>query len=148
MKATTDLLTGRVVVQYCSTHHNHEVRLGHVRKPHDTRMKIAAQLQQGVKMERIMNNIRQNTVGGINREHLVTKKDIHNIRNQYNIGVMHDLTSVCAWVEELNCLPYNPVLLFNHNKTTWIISEMEYKQNFSVMLCKYGHMCICMDVTH
>ena len=35
-----------------------------------------------------MDNIRQNIVGGINREHLVTKQDIHNIKNyrpiQYN----------------------------------------------------------------
>ena len=162
MKATTDLLTGRVVVQYCSTHHNHEVSLGHVRMPHDTRMKIAAQLQQGVTMERIMDNIRQNIVGGINREHLVTKQDIHNIKNQYNIeGVMrhmNDLTSVCAWVEELICLPYNPVLLFksqgesqlddmdNIGNDDFILGiQTEFQCD---MLCKYGHMCICMDATH
>ena len=50
-------------------------------------------------------NIRGNTSGGIHREHLVTKQDIHNVKNHYNItGVMRhssDLTSVCAWVEEL-----------------------------------------------
>ena len=63
-----------------------------------------------------MDNIRENTTKGITREHLVTKQDIHNIKNHYNIeGVMHhtnDQTSVCAWAEELHSLPYNPILLF------------------------------------
>ena len=79
MKATIDQLTGTVEVQYCSTHHNHEVSLGHIRIPHKTQMKIAAQLQQGVTIER---NIRENTTEGITREHLVTKQDIHNIKNR------------------------------------------------------------------
>ena len=61
MKATKDLTTGEVVVKYCSTHHNHKVHMGHLRMQHDTRMKIAAQLQQGITMERIMENIRGNT---------------------------------------------------------------------------------------
>ena len=60
MKVTKDLTTGRVELHYCSTHHNHEVILGHVRMPHKTRMKIAAQLQQGVTIERIMDNTREN----------------------------------------------------------------------------------------
>ena len=64
-----DLSSGEVHVQYCSTHHNHDI--GHVRIQHDTRMKIAAQLHQGVTMTRIMDNIRENTEGGITREHLV-----------------------------------------------------------------------------
>ena len=62
-----------------------------------------------------MDNIRDNTTEGITREHLVTKQDVDNVKNQYNIeGVMrhqNDLTSVCAWVEELRSLPNNPGLL-------------------------------------
>ena len=57
MKATIHQLTGTVEVQYCSTHHNHEVSLGHIRIPHETQMEIAAQLQQGVTIERIMDNM-------------------------------------------------------------------------------------------
>ena len=79
-------------------------------------MKIAAQLQQGVTIERIMDNIRNNKMEVITREYLVTKQYVHNVKNQYNIeGVMrhtNDLTSVCAWVEELRTLPNSPVLLF------------------------------------
>ena len=105
MKAIKDNYTGEVVVQYCSTHHNHEVNIGQLRMQHDTRMKIAAQLQQGVTIEKIMDNIRGNIEKGITREHLVTKQDIHNIKNRYNIeGVRrhaNDLISVVGWVEEL-----------------------------------------------
>ena len=116
IKAIEDLTSAEVAIQYCSTHHNHDVNLGHLRIQHDTRMKIAAQLQQGVSMSRIMDNIRGYTGGGITREHLVTKQDIHNIKNHYNIeGIIrhfNDLTSVCVWVEEMKCQAYNPILLF------------------------------------
>ena len=162
MKATKDITTGEVVVKYCSTHHNHEANIGHLRMQHDTRMKIAAHLQQGVTMERIMDNIRGNTVRGITREHLVTKQDIHNIKHHYNIeGVMrheNDLTSICAWVEELNSLPYNPVLLFkpqgepqphdmdNVGTDDFILGiQTQFQRD---MLCKYGDTCVCMDATH
>ena len=68
-------LTGSVDVHYCSTHNNHKVSQGHLRIPHETRMKIAAQLQQGVTIERIIDNIRNNTMEGITREYLVPKQD-------------------------------------------------------------------------
>ena len=54
IKAIENLTSGEVKVEYCSTHHNHDVNLGHLRLQHDTRMKIAAQLQQGVTISRIM----------------------------------------------------------------------------------------------
>ena len=57
--------------------------MGHLRMQDTTRLKIAAQLQQGVSMERIMDDIRENTGSGIKREHLITKQDIHNIKTQY-----------------------------------------------------------------
>ena len=162
MKATKDLNTGEVVVKYCLTHHNHDINIGHLRMQHDTRMKIAAQLQQGIPLERIMDNIRENTTKGITREHLVTKQDIHNIKNHYNIqGVMrhsNDLTSVCAWVEELKTLPYNPILLFkpqgepqpndmdNIGINDFILGiQTQFQRD---MLCKYGSTCVCMDATH
>ena len=50
------------------------------------------------------------------RKHLIRRQDLHNIKAQYNIdGIMrhkNDLTSVLAWVEEMNALEYNPVLVF------------------------------------
>ena len=162
IKAIEDLTSAEVAIQYCSTHHNHDVNLGHLRLQHDTRMKIAAQLQQGVSMSRIMDNIRGYTGGGITREHLVTKQDIHNIKNHYNIeGIIrhfNDLTSVCVWVEEMKCQAYNPILLFkqqgepqpdsmdNVGVNDFIIGiQTEFQRD---MLLKYGDVCVCMDATH
>ena len=82
----------------------------------NTRMKIAAKLQQGVTIERILDDIRDNISQGINREHLVARQDIHNIKTKFNIeGVRrheNDLTSVSSWVEEMRGLSYNPIWLF------------------------------------
>ena len=154
MKATKDQRTGKLEVRHCSTHHNHDVSLGHIRMAHETHMKIAAQLQQGVTIQRIMDNIRENTMEGITREHLVTKQDVHNVKNRYNIeGVVrhsNDLTSVCAWVEELKSLPNNPVLLFkpqgepqpdgmdNVGNDDFILGvQTQFQRD---MLCKYEHV--------
>ena len=162
IKASKDQLTGIVNVFYCSTHHNHDVSLGHLRMPNETRMKIANQLQQGVTIERIMDNIRNNIAGGITREHLVSKQDVHNVKNQYNIeGIIrhaNDQTSVCAWVEELKSSPNNPILLFkaqgevqpedmnNVGNSDFILGlQTQFQRD---MLQKYGGACICMDATH
>ena len=70
----------------------------------------------------------------------------------------NDLTSVCAWVEELMSLPYNPILLFkpqgepqpqhmdNVGNNDFILAlQTQFQRD---MLCMYGSMCICMDSTH
>ena len=70
----------------------------------------------------------------------------------------NDLTSVCAWVEELKLLPNNPLLLFkaqgepqpddmdNVGIDDFILGiQTQFQRE---MLCKYGDVCICMDATH
>ena len=92
IKAIEDITSGEVSVEYCSTHHNHDINLGHLRIQHDTRMKIVAQLQQGLAMSRIMDNIRGYTGCGITREHLITKQDIHNIKMYTILKVLFGTT--------------------------------------------------------
>ena len=58
IKATVDALSGQVVVKYCATHHNHDIRLAHLRMSNETRMNVTAKLQQGVSIERILDDIR------------------------------------------------------------------------------------------
>ena len=113
-------------------------------------------------METIMDNIRENVVESITRENLVTKKDVHNIKNQYNIErVMrhsNDLTCVCSLVEELISSRYNPVHLFkakgeeqqhgmdNVGSDDFILGiQTDFKLD---VLWKYGHMCISTDAKH
>ena len=88
----------------------------------------------------------------------LTKQDIHNIKNRYNIEGPNDLISVVGWVEELKTQPYNSILLFkpqgelqtenkdNIGKDDFILGiQTEFQRD---MLCKYGDMCVCMDATH
>ena len=57
IKAKQNEDTGTVDVTYCATH-SHPIRLSHIPIPKRTRVDIAAKLQQGVSMERILNDIR------------------------------------------------------------------------------------------
>ena len=57
IKATRDLTTGEVAVQYCSTHNSHSISLGHLRIPSDTRLKIASKLHQGVSIENALEHV-------------------------------------------------------------------------------------------
>ena len=63
-----------------------------------------------------MDIVRDSISKEVSREHIITKQDIRNIQNQYNIqGISrnpNDLTSVCTWVEEFKEDPHNPILLF------------------------------------
>ena len=84
--------------------------------PEKTRLEIANKLHLGVDIQRILDDISDTSEGGINREHLVNRQDVRNVRLQYNIeGISrhsNDLNSVKAWVNEMQSLEYNPVLLF------------------------------------
>ena len=161
IKATRNSQASSIQVQYCS-HHCHEVSLGHLRLPHETRLKIASELQHGVTMDKIMDNVRDTISHGINREHLVTKQDVHNIKHQYNIdGISrhpNDMTSVCAWIEEFKTDPNNPVLLFKPQGEQQpegmddvgtddfiLVLQTQFQLD---MLKAYGHKCICMDATY
>lgn len=92
----------------------------------------------------------------------MTRQDIHNIKNKFNIdGIMkhtNDLLSVKALVEELNCLAYSPVILFksqgdeqpefmdNVGTDDFIIGlQTEFQRD---MQRQHSHVCICMDSTH
>ena len=45
-------------------------------------------------MEPVLDDIRDNVANELEREHLVTRQDLHNIRSQYNVDGMikHQMT--------------------------------------------------------
>lgn len=164
IKVTIKHETSKVKVFYCSSHHNHAIALAHLRMPTATRMKIAAKLQEGVGMDHILDTIRDSvTAEGINREHLVTRTDLYNIKDQYNIssGSMkhkNDLYSVDARIQELKELDYNPVLVYkrqgdqqgpemdNVSDNDFVLClQTEFQKD---MLKKFGSAIICVDTTH
>jgi len=77
------------------------------------RTTIAAKLSQGVSMNSVMDYTSDSMCGPLNRDHLVTRLDLHNIKQQYNINCMQkaneDADSVLYWVQEMKSEEFNPV---------------------------------------
>ena len=119
----------------------------------EIRGRIAAKLQQGITIERILDDIRDTlSTEGIKREHMVTRLDINNVRLLHNIeGIIkhsNDLSRVSAWVEEMKSLEYNPLLLFKQqgeeqsqatdnigNRDFLLVLQMEFQRD---MLREFG----------
>ena len=108
LRVSQHLLTQKISVQYCPTHYNHDLKLAFLRLPQKMRLDIANKLEQGVCIDRILDDIRDSVDGGIDRQHLITQQDIHKIKYQYNIeGItrhQNDLISVTAWVIKMPSL--------------------------------------------
>ena len=128
----------------------------------EDRMDIAAKLQNGVSMERILNDIRDNVNQKIGRDHLINRQDLRNIKMEFNVdGITrhkNDITSVAAWVAEMMGLEYNPILLFK-NQGQDQPPEMDNTSNDDFVLCiqtefqrdilqKFGSNIVCIDSTH
>ncbi|SMN02430.1 hypothetical protein SPONN_1054 [uncultured Candidatus Thioglobus sp.] len=159
IKVTEKCDDGNVQVEYCSTH-NHEKKLAHLPIPDDTRKMIAGKLQLGVKIERIMDDIRYRAANGVGRQHLINRQDIVNIQHKLNIGSVRkhceDQASVCAWVEELRGMTYDPILLFKPQgsilkgvavgKDDFLLAFQTELQHDLLLL--YGNNIVCMDATH
>ncbi len=86
--ARTEFSTGQVTAEFCLSHVGHRKDVAHTRISKDMRSRIAAKLAQGVNMNAIMDFIRDSQAGPLNRDHLTTRLDLHNIKHQYNISCM------------------------------------------------------------
>ena len=86
MKAVKCLKTGSVIVTYAETHYNHQKQLGHLHLSKTTRTIVAEKFKQGITSSRIIEDVRgSGIVEGIFREHLISEKDVNNIRKQFNV---------------------------------------------------------------
>ena len=117
IKAIQNTLSDEIAVEYCSTHNSHDLNLCHLPVPEDIKHFIAAKLQDGVSLDRILDDVCDNSTSpGVGRQHLVTKQDINNIKRKLNLQCIqknpNDLMSVFTWVQELKSLPYNPIVTF------------------------------------
>ncbi|KAL5246013.1 hypothetical protein ACI65C_013421 [Semiaphis heraclei] len=89
-------------------HYGHqESELQHISLPITKKHEIAVKLSQGVTMERKLDNVRGNIGSILKREDLITRADLHNIKQKYTItiqdGQLHknDATIVDIWVEQM-----------------------------------------------
>ena len=147
---------------YCLGNYNHDQRLAFLSIPQSVRQWIAVKLENGVCMDKILDDIHDNIDGKLNREHLINRQDIRNIRYQYNIeGIQkhsNDLFSVAAWVEEIKSCDDTTILVFKAQG----VEQPSDSNNFAVsdfilciqtpfqcdMLKMFADNIICIDSTH
>ncbi|XP_069695882.1 uncharacterized protein [Periplaneta americana] len=154
------LTNGRITVHYFPKHENHENELEHLRLLQSDRAAIAGKLKEGVSETRILGDIRDEVNIDSGRKILIDKKDIQNIKRDFNInGVVsrhqNDAISVRLWVQEMvkqdNCVIYfkeqgkeDDSSLLKVEDFVLIIMTTFQKE----MIRKYGGDKICLDGTH
>ena len=151
---------------YNKTHYGHTCSLGYLPIAKELRQQIAVDLVQGVSFDKIMDKIRDNVCCSIERSHLVTKKDLYNIEQSFNLRKMEkhkdDAMSVHLWVQEVTCHgKHNPVLFYKPQGQ--ILAELGTNQGLGVhdfalvlqtplqseMFKSCGNnRVICVDATH
>ena len=109
-------LCGTVAVEICYTHYGHQEDLQHIWLTKRQRKNIAAKLQQGVTITKILDDIRNSVGEKFEKVHLVDKRDIRNIGNAFEVDEIqrhkNDQDSVLSWINEWRDSPQNPVLFY------------------------------------
>ena len=105
MKVSEDTLTGKVVDSYCNCHSGHDLDICLHRIPTEMKMCITANLQMGVSVDRILDDVCDEVTGTIEREHLMSHQHIHNIQYHLNLQstAKHHSDHMCvsAWFAEM-----------------------------------------------
>ncbi len=161
--ATVSDYTNYIKIYVCKTHYGHECRLGYTRLQSTLRQCVAGKLTQGVEVDRILDDVRDNIGGRLERIHLITRKDIANIERAYGLRGHRrhddDATSVRLWVDEMESKgDKTPVLVYKEQGKNYIEWPNLHKQDFVIviqtpfqaeMLKLFGPgNVICVDATH
>ncbi|KAL4132488.1 hypothetical protein QTP88_009627 [Uroleucon formosanum] len=116
-----------------------KIELQQIKIPDIKKHEIATKLSQGVTFKRILDDVRENIGNSLKREDLITRSDLHNIKQKYNLnlkdGQFHksDATSVDIWVEQMKKEENNCVSSLNRHvnskkhKTNSLIKNAEIK---------------------
>ncbi len=109
---------GKIAAKVYHTHYDHFAELCHLRIPIDVRLKVAHQLSEGISLNKVLDKIKETLTSWEDRErvHLLTKKDLSNIENSYQLRDdrrhKDDTVSVRILLQELSTTDQNPILLY------------------------------------
>ncbi|KAJ8869624.1 hypothetical protein PR048_028617 [Dryococelus australis] len=152
-----------VLVNFCKTHVGHTMDLGRIMISAEDKKVIAQKIAAKVPLEEILDEIRDSLDGeNIERKHLLTRKDLHNIAKTYNLNkeaVLHqnDCVSVDAWVKEMLATGNSLVRLYKpQGETLEEYPQLENNDFFLALasdaqlsiLATYGNDSVCVDGTH
>lgn len=93
MKVCRSLTDGSVSVEYCYNH-LHDIAIAHLVIPDNVSYTIAAKLQEGIPIDRILDDIRNTVEGQLGREYLINKQDIRNIKAQFEVEGMQNMLMI------------------------------------------------------
>lgn len=152
----------KIEVFYTETHIGHEFEIKHIVLTREERKSLAMKMASKVPFDDILDEVRESISNEqFKRIHLVTKKDLFNIEQSFNLSkdvVRHsnDAISVDAFVNQMrnegsSILFYKPqgTVLENHpnlKKDDFVLMLMKKAQE--ELLIKYGLDCVCSDGTH
>ncbi|GFS36675.1 uncharacterized protein NPIL_228381 [Nephila pilipes] len=158
----TEHTDGKCIVSYQKVHVGHQKDLGHLFLTADERKNIASKIAAKIPLDNILDEIRNSiSDAGLERVHLLTKKDLHNIEKSFNLfsnSVKHenDGVSVDMWVREMQNSE-NPCILFYKTQGSTCTQYSFLKENDFVLIImteaqgeilkKFNSDCICMDGT-
>lgn len=159
----TQVASNECTVTFQSKHIGHKNELGHLNLTMEEKESLASKLAAKLPMDAILDDIRTNISGdSLQRLHLLTKKDLHNIERTFGLGsdaIKHpnDAVSVDLWVKEMkeqnsSCsLFYKPQGEVNESypnlKTDDFVLIIINEAQAEIMR-KFGNDCICIDSTH
>ncbi|XP_054723700.1 uncharacterized protein LOC129233747 [Uloborus diversus] len=154
--------TGQCVVKFTCTHIGHTNDIGRLKLSAVDKEFLSAKISAKVPFDTILDEIRDSvSPEGFQRLHLLTNKDLHNIKKSFglfNDVVRHenDAVSVEYWLEhsrdEKNCTIYykpqgtlcDDEPLLKPDDFILVIMNNVQKE----MLRKFSGDCICVDSTH
>ncbi|GFU12816.1 uncharacterized protein TNCV_5047611 [Trichonephila clavipes] len=145
------------------THVGHGIDLGRMKITREEKEDIAKKLENKIPVEAILDDIRNSINQKLERIHLITRQDIKNIKEEYNIssdGILdsNDMVSVNKWIEGLKNREDSPIVLlkdqniFDENLYPGMKAEdfllVIMNASQKDMLKLYGNDTICLDFTH
>ncbi|XP_045464203.1 uncharacterized protein LOC123673658 [Harmonia axyridis] len=158
----------KLTVFWVRSHYGHAPELQHIRLPEADKSAVASKLILGVPASRILDSYRDmlpSDISGpdqLNREDILTRKDISNIKISYHINISegvkdeNDAVSVDLWVKQSEHDECNPVLFYKKQGVAdgvyslrvsdfCLVIMTSFQKN---MLEKFGTNIIALDGTH
>ncbi|XP_049954913.1 uncharacterized protein LOC126470929 [Schistocerca serialis cubense] len=147
--------SGICSVIYYRTHFGHDQNIAFLHLSGSDREAIAGKIAEGVTFQRILDDVRDSVhSSGVERLHLLTRHDLHNIKRDFAIGddQQHNIdeVSVGMWLEKMK----DCVLLYkkegeareDFDRTDSVIVLMtDYQKQ---LLQRFGQNIVCVDSTH
>ena len=142
---------GTVKAEYCSTHHNHQPDIAHLTLPRRVKMLIATKIQQGVSVDRILDDVRDTIAYGDERhtQHQKTIKCAQRLETQCRFYKHRYLQLIIKENEK-----HNPILYYKSQDEIDATGLLEKDILFCIQRVsvrhaeKFGSKAICMDATH